>query len=169
MRLTAFALVALFLNGCTSVQESFPGRDPGQVWSALVAAAQSPSYDDMDPMERWNVRENEVWADPAGRRIEIYRRLHRFVYQSASRRHEEERRYAITVGYDPEPTPTATFTIRRFAIPAWAQAAGDRYFANVRQLLEAVPEIHEKMSEPAPAESSTAPNAALEELIDPGM
>jgi hypothetical protein len=153
------------LGGCMSVSASFAGCDSAQVWTALIGAAESPDYDDLPEWKRWEARENEVWTAPGQDRIEIYRRLHRDVIQSAARQHDEERRYIITITYNASGTPSATFTIREGAIPAWAQEEGERYFANVRELLgevaapesDAAPLGEPSTSPPDPADQSPPP------------
>lgn len=78
-------LVTAGIAGCASVEREFDGSPTNQVWSALVAAAESPEYDGPDPADRWTVVENEVWIAPEEGRIEIYRRLKRYLHPRASR------------------------------------------------------------------------------------
>ncbi|MCZ6836889.1 MAG: hypothetical protein O7G85_14025 [Planctomycetota bacterium] len=173
------ALLLLGLPGCKSVQQSFPGHDPDSVWTALVAVAESPNYDDMEANQMWEVRDNGIWADVEGNRIEIYRRLHRTFHQAAGRYHEETRQYLIVVNFDPGPAPTATFKVKKGALPAWSRNAGMRYFDDVLELLgEAGPTDVKPLTVPAievPApnqeSSTTQPDEEspdLEEVLDPG-
>ena len=58
------AVLIAGLVGCsTTSTQVFEGYGDDQVWSALVAAAQSPEYDD------WKIAENQVFVDEAGRRV----------------------------------------------------------------------------------------------------
>jgi hypothetical protein len=136
MRCLMILCLGMLLGGCTSVQQAFPGHDSATVWTALVAVAQSPDYDDMEKNQMWEVRDNGVWPDAEGNRIEIYRRLHRTFYESAGRYHEETRQYLIVVTFNPGSTPSATFKVKKGALPAWSRNAGVRYFADVMGLLE---------------------------------
>ena len=61
----AAVIAALLLGGCTTVNHSFPDHDSGPVWTAMVAVAEQPRYDD------WKVLDNDVWVDEAERRIRI--------------------------------------------------------------------------------------------------
>lgn len=165
-------LLGLSATGCTSHQMSFKGHDPDAVWKALVMTAQSPDYDDMEPAYRWDVRENEVWVDPATGRIEIYRRLHRTVTKPVKLKRTEDREWSFHVSFDPDPAPSAMFDCRQSALPAWVQAEADRYFASVMRLLEgmdaevdmpALPETQPAPPETQPSEVETE----LEELLEP--
>ena len=78
------AMVALE-TGCTTRSQVFEGYPDDQLWTAMVASAKSPSYDD------WKVMDNEVYADERARTIEIYRVLKRTYVAPESTVLEEER------------------------------------------------------------------------------
>jgi len=108
MTLAVMALLpamAVSMTGCTTVLESFPGEDPGHVWTALVAVAQTPDYSDADPAERWMVKENHVYVDEPNARIEIYRELDRVLHRARTTPVREERTWKFQILFDPEDRP----------------------------------------------------------------
>ena len=73
-RLSTLILATGFISatvGCTTRSQVFEGYGDDQLWTAMVASAQKPTYDD------WRVMDNEVYVDEATRRIEVYRVLKR--------------------------------------------------------------------------------------------
>ena len=96
------------------MHQEFAGLPSDQVWTALVAVAQSPSYDD------WTVTDNDVWVDEAARRIEIYRRLRRVIQQPAYKARRENREWRFQVIFEPTDPPQATFTSRGLGVPSHA-------------------------------------------------
>lgn len=132
--LIALPAVAIFVaaSGCTSRSATFEGYGEDQVWSAMVAAARTPEYDD------WKVRDNEVFIDDAGRRLEVYRLLKRLYVtpHSDPRKEEEEWRLQIVLSHDDAlDAPAVDFTARQLSVPAHVWREADRYFAQVRALL----------------------------------
>jgi hypothetical protein len=119
-------------SGCTSRSTTFEGYGEDQVWSAMVAAARTPEYDD------WKVRDNEVYVDESGRRLEVFRILKRLYVtpHSDPRKEEEEWRLQIVLSHDGDlGAPTVDFTARQVSVPAHVWREADRYFAQVRMLL----------------------------------
>jgi len=120
------------LLGCTSRSQVFEGYGDDQLWTAMVATARAPSYDD------WKIDENEVFVDDAQRRIEIYRVLKRTYVSPYSdpRKEEEEWRFQIVLARDAElDQPMVDFTARQITVPAHVWDEADRYFAQMRLLL----------------------------------
>jgi hypothetical protein len=160
---TPFSIVALPLvsalvlstAGCTTQSATFEGYGGDQVWSAMLAAARTPDYDD------WKVTQNEVFVDEAGRRLEVYRLLKRlYVTPHADPRKEEAewRLQIVMSGDSADGAPTVDFTARQISVPAHVWHEADRYFAQVRALLGPV-----QQAEPAlqPPESGADPAAAV--------
>lgn len=141
--LSVSAIAVTTLSGCVSQTQSFEGYGEDQVWSAMIAAARTPEYDD------WKVAENELFVDESTQRLEVYRRLRRLYVSpyAAPRREREEWRFQIKLSSD-ESTGSAIveFTARQLVVPGFAWREADRYFAQVRSLL-------------APAQQSTEPIA----------
>lgn len=133
-RLTVVVLASFILAGCTTVRQEFIGSSPDQVWTAMVAVAESPSYDD------WTVTDNDVWVDEAARRIEIYRRLRRVIHQPASKARRENREWRFQVIFEPTDPPLATFTSRGLGVPFHAHHEAERYFQDVLDLLGGMPQ-----------------------------
>lgn len=150
----------LMIGGCATVSESFPGRDPDQVWTALVAVAETPSYDDDDPTKRWWVKENRVWVDEANARIEIYRELDRMLRRGTSPPLRQERTWRFQIVLDAE-GPTATFTSRGVGVPMRAVAEGNRYFTDVHALLDGTGQ-----PEPGTEAGNPASEGAGDDVID---
>jgi hypothetical protein len=121
-------------GGCTSVDRSFDGYGRDQVWTAMVAAAETPAYVD------WKVATNDVWVDEADRRIEIYRNLRRVLYRPGADPLRETRTWRFEVRLDEGDPPTAIFVSRGAGLPTDAQHEANRYFLDVQDLLLGVPE-----------------------------
>src|SRR5688572_25508895 len=84
------AIACLACTGCTVQRMTFPNHDPDEVWTAMVAVAQTPDYNHPDYTKRWTVRVNEVWVNPERSQIEIYRRLERVLHRPGSQPLHEE-------------------------------------------------------------------------------
>ncbi len=146
-RLMVVLLAVSMLLGCTTVHQEFAGLPSDQVWTALVAVAESPDYDD------WTVTDNDVWVDEAAQRIEIYRRLRRVIHQPAYKARRENREWRFHVIFEPTDPPLATFTSRGLGVPSQAQHEGERYFQDVLDLLSGMPQQDEA---PSTASSDTS-------------
>lgn len=149
-RLMVVLLAVLTLSGCTTVHQEFAGLPSDQVWTALVAVAESPNYDE------WTVTDNDVWVDEAARRIEIYRRLRRVIHQPAYKARRENREWRFQVIFEPTDPPLATFTSRGLGVPSQAQEEGEHYFQDVMDLLGGMPQEDEAPSTVSSATSDTA-------------
>ena len=120
------------LVGCTTRTQVFEGYSDDQLWTAMVATANAPEYDD------WRVRRNEGFVDDDSRRIEVFRILRRtFVSPHAEpSRQEREWRFEILLARDEELlVPMVDFTARQISVPAHVWQEADRYFAQMRTLL----------------------------------
>ncbi len=130
--LSVASVVALSGVGCTTRSQVFDGYSEDQLWTAMVATARSPVYDD------WKVSDNEVYIDEDARRIEIYRVLKRTFVSPFSdpRRESEEWKLQIVLARDEElGQPLVDFTARQMDVPAHVWDEADRYFMQVRTLL----------------------------------
>lgn len=141
-RITVVILAMLALTGCTTVNHTFTYQPADQVWTAMVAVAQSPVYED------WQVSRNDVWVDEDARRIEINRRLRRILAQPASKIRRENREWKFQIMLESTNPPRATFKSRGLGVPSHAQSEGERYFADVLDILSGVAD------EPAPPAAS---------------
>jgi hypothetical protein len=136
LSLTSIALssaaLACAVAGCTSRSQVFEGYSQDQVWSAMIAAAQSPEYDD------WKIAENETFVDEDGRRVEVYRVLRRLLVTPYAdpRKESEEWRLQLVLAHDMDiDAPVVDFTARQITVPAHVWREADRYFGQVRTLL----------------------------------
>ena len=151
-RLSTLILATGFISatvGCTTRSQVFEGYD--QLWTAMVASAQKPTYDD------WRVMDNEVYVDQATRRIEVYRVLKRTLVTpySTPRQEEREWKFQIALGRDPElDSPTVDFTARQLVVPAYVWTEADKFFLQMRTSL-GVP------TGTTPAEGSAPPPQAV--------
>ena len=126
-------VIIVIMGGCTTVEHSFLGYDSRQVWTAMVAVARTPAYDD------WKIAANDVWVDEREYRIEVYRHLRRVLYSPDANPHRESRtwRFEIRlVEFDP---PVARLVSRGVGQPTDAQREGKRYFRDVHDVLLGVP------------------------------
>lgn len=159
-----FALTTLVaLGGCSNRTATFPGHSDPEVWNAMVTVAENPVYDD------WHVFENEVMtARPEGR-IEIYRVLRRDLVRPGQDPMRQEEDWRFNVQFLNSDPPTIKFTARQAAIPAHLWREADRYFADMRTILERdapapieVIEVEEVVVEEASATESAKESNLLE-------
>ena len=109
------ATMLLTSVGCTTRSQVFDGYGDDQLWTAMVATARSPEYDD------WKVSDNQVFVDDASRRIEIYRVLKRTYVTpwSDPLREDLEWRFQVVLSRDSaDDPPLVDFTARQIAVPA---------------------------------------------------
>ena len=126
------AVAILAAAGCTTKTQTFEGYSDEQVWSAMVAAARAPEYDD------WKIAENETYVDEDGRRLEVYRVVRRLYVtpHSDPRKESREWRMRMVLARDENlAAPAIDFTARQITVPAHVWAEADRYFNQVRHLL----------------------------------
>jgi hypothetical protein len=126
------ATMLLTSVGCTTRSQVFDGYGDDQLWTAMVATARSPEYDD------WKVSDNQVFVDDASRRIEIYRVLKRTYVTpwSDPLREDLEWRFQVVLSRDSaDDPPLVDFTARQIAVPAHVWSEADRYFAQMRSYL----------------------------------
>jgi len=128
-------LAAVWMAGCTTVKEVFPREDPGHVWTALVAVAETPDYSDPDPSRRWFVKENHVWVDEERGRIEVYRELDRIRHLTSTTPLRENRTWRFQILFEGGDPPQAVFVSRGWGVPMQAHDEGRRYFADVWAML----------------------------------
>jgi len=155
----ALVLLALIsLGGCTTLTESFPGRSREQVWTAMIAVAQTPDYTDENPEARWFVKENRLWVDEEGARLEIYRELSRVLHRAGTHPVRENRTWRFQVLLLNEDPPAVEFKSRGMGIPVLAADEGERFFDDVYAVLEG------REREPAtePDRISTSPDDAAQ-------
>jgi len=172
--LSVASVVALSGVGCTTRSQIFDGYSEDQLWTAMVATARSPVYDD------WKVSDNEVYIDEDARRIEIFRVLRRTFVSPYSdpRRESEEWKLQIVLARDEElGQPLVDFTARQMDVPAHVWDEADRYFMQVRTLLGPVkpPTTEPAAAEPTPMpppldeeKSDATPAEATEPAVAPG-
>ena len=129
--------VAVALAGCKTVHtESFEGRDPGQVWTAMKAVAESPGYYD-----DWFVTANELAVYEDDQRIEIHRELARDNVMPGSgpqrERREMDQTISLVIDDDEgaEVEPIIKFVTAGPSIPVRDQSEAEMYFADVWELL----------------------------------
>jgi hypothetical protein len=126
----------IFLSACTTTRETFTGQSTHQVWTAMVAVANTPDYwHPTDYTERWIVRENDAWDDAENRRIEVFRKLERELHMPGQTPVQESREWRFTVVMEEDDPPVVTFTSRGAGVPAHAWHEADRFFAQVWDVL----------------------------------
>ena len=124
------------------------GYSSDEVWIAMQAVADSPSYDD------WHIVQNDVYANDDTRSIEIYRELKRVYVSPTSDPQKQERdwRFQILLLEDTETQLfSIDFTARQLAVPAHVWDEADRYFAQVNALLGPPRLLIEIIAEPVEA------------------
>lgn len=137
------ALLVVALAGCAAPRATFPGHERAVVWTAMVAVANAPAYDDEDPRRRWHVVQNDVWPDPNAGMIEIHRMLERSLKLARLPEDHQRREWLLAVRFlplseeDPDAPPTVEMRARNNVwIPAQFRNEATRYFQQVRELLE---------------------------------
>ena len=116
------------VSGC-SAERTFDGYGSDQVWTAMVAAAETPAYAD------WTVAANDVWVDESAQRIEIYRHLRRVLYGPGADPRSETQTWRFEVRLEGRDPPTASFVSRGLGLPTDAQHEASRFFLDVHDLL----------------------------------
>lgn len=174
--LTLAMTTVIVLGGCSNRTATFPGHSDPEVWNAMVTVAENPVYDD------WFVIENEVMTARSEGRIEILRILRRDLVETGQDPVRQSRDWQFYVQFMHTDPPTIRFSARHVAVPAHLWREADRYFSDMRTILEPVqganlelveeevtivPEIpvQEEKTEEAPAEESTLEN--LGDLLEP--
>jgi len=135
---TVIALWAVVaIAGCKTVHtETFHGRDPGQVWTAMKAVAESPGYYD-----DWFVTANNVAVYEVEQRIEIHRELARdlVIPGSGPQRERRDMDQTISLVIDDDENegvePIIKFVTAGPSIPVRDQAEAELYFTDVWDLL----------------------------------
>ena len=150
-------LAAAPMTGCTTVRETFNYQRADQVWTALVAVARTPDYSSDNPDERWFVKENQVWLDPENSRIEIYRELDRVLHRARTAPLREHRRWLFRITLEGTTPPRAEFISRGWGVPMKAKIEGERYFADVWEMLGGKPDIESTATAPEAASEASPP------------
>ena len=146
--LAVAACISLGLGGCVTRTQPLSGYSSDEVWIAMQAVADSPSYDD------WHIVQNDVYANDDTRSIEIYRELKRVYVSPTSDPQKQERdwRFQILLLEDTETQLfSIDFTARQLAVPAHVWDEADRYFAQVNALLGPPRLLIEIIAEPVEA------------------
>ena len=159
-RLAWVAIALLGLGGCTTVEHTYEEFSADQVWTAMVAVAETPEYDD------WKVVANDVWVDEKNRRVEVYRQVRRVLYSPEAPPHPEQHWWRFEILLDKVDPPTVRFLSRGFAVPAHAWREADRYFADVHDVLRGVPGEIERDTLDAMGLDDTDPDATGEPSPD---
>jgi len=135
--------LVLLMTGCTTLEESYAGRDASQVWTAMVAVAESPEY-----YQDWFIMANDVWADDTTGRIEIHRRIERDVIKPRMKPQHQNRTWQHQIYlFEVESGPLVTFRSRGWGVPVLARQEAENYFADIWEILGGKPEVIEDIGE----------------------
>lgn len=127
------ALAGLALGGCTTREAVFENENPDTVWAAMKVAANAPTYND------WVMRRNDVAVFESERRIEVYRDLVRDVIAPGQPHWRDQQTYKLSISLAKEKKtelPMVVFVSRDWGIPAHVWTEADRYFGDIRGVLE---------------------------------
>lgn len=154
---SAAALVVstlLVFGGCTTVrQQTYEGHNPDHVWTAMQVVAESPSYDD------WHLVENEIAVQPGERRIEVYRRLRRSLYDpDLVKPQQQHREFRLSFALEATDPPTVVVRNRDCNIPSRVWTEADRYFADVADILGPPPAAPRDDADMPPSPDEDAPD-----------
>ncbi|MCH2134534.1 MAG: hypothetical protein MK116_12380 [Phycisphaerales bacterium] len=130
-----FTLVVIVLSGC-SARETFPGSTSDQVWTAMKAVAMTPDYESAHYTKRWSIISNFVHVDEDSHVIEIDRELERLLRRPMTTPLYQDARWMFTVELVPGDPPAAIIHNRSISLPTKFQFEADRYFSDMRMLLE---------------------------------
>ena len=145
---------ASLLGGCASETATFAGRPRDQVWTAMVAVAEQPDYQD------WRMLDNVVSVDPDQEKIVLFRALRRVAVRPGADKVRQDREYQFEIKLEPEnpkrPDAPATvvFATLQPIVPARLTDEAERYFASVAELLGEVKES----PQPKPLATEPPPN-----------
>ena len=128
--------LGLLLCRCSTPTRTWEGVGRGIVWTAMVAAAESPEYRDEDPRNRWVVTQNDVVVNPDLGHIEVHRKLRRSLKLPRQYEQIDFREFFFEIKLLPTNPSSATFDILNFQlIPLRSQEEADRYYSQVESLL----------------------------------
>jgi len=106
------------------------------VWTAMVAAANSPEYKSNDPRRRWIVEENAVDANAASGHIQIHRVIARSLQLPQQKMQHDRRNWLFDIYLLPNDPPTVTFdALHSGLIPVHTVDEADRYFTLIDDIL----------------------------------
>lgn len=111
----------------------------------MVKAAEQPEYRD------WHVVENDVWADEASGRIEVWRLLRRYRDPAGQWPRLEDQEWKLSIRFHPTDPPTSDFDVRSMCVPSHSWMESERYFDQVWSLLGGRPSLPAAEAVPAPA------------------
>ena len=134
-------LILCCLGGCGVQTATFPDRDPGRVWSAMVTAAEEPVYPD------WRVIDNEVWTNRDHAEIEIYRVLRRDLIEPGHEPKRESETWKFQIRMIAGDPPTVRFISRQLSVPSHVWEQGKQYFDDVAALLGGTTESESEILE----------------------
>jgi hypothetical protein len=135
IRLLVF--VAISLAGCsTPMQHTFPNADRSHLWTAMVATANAPEYNDDGIQGRWIVVENDVDANPDQARIDVRREITRILHLPRQKDQHDRREVKFSVYLLPTNPPTIEFISKStYFIAVRGEIEATRYFSAVNQML----------------------------------
>ena len=128
--MSLMVVLPALLAGCTTKSAVFEGRTPEQVWTAMVAIAEEPRYDN------WVVVENNVWVDGVFDRIEIQRSLKRDHHRHGSKPVRETEHLELQAVLERTEPPVVTVTVRNAMIRGKGLMAIDHFLAELGGLLD---------------------------------
>jgi hypothetical protein len=135
-RIVLFACV-LCCVGCSTPQHTWPNNTRDVVWTAMVAAANAPDYDAVDPRKRWIVMENLVDDDASRGNIKVRRSLARSLLLPLQNEQVDQREWFFSIQLLQDNPPTATFdSVRTTIVPARLLDEANRFFNTVDDLLQ---------------------------------
>ena len=136
-QISLFALLTLLLFGCALPTKQWSNENKNQVWTAMVAAANSPDYSSKDPKRRWIVVENNVDVNTTLNRIVIMRKLARSLKLPRQVVQNDTRDWLFVIKLLPQQIPTVTFDVPESQlVPARSIDEAKRYFLQVDDLLQ---------------------------------
>jgi hypothetical protein len=132
----ALLICTLFFAGCTIPQHAWPNQHRDVLWTAMVAAANTPDYSANDPRMRWVVVTNLVETNPHTGQILIRRKLARSLQLPLQVEQNDERSWFFTIQLLPDQIPTITFdSVKQVMVPAQVHDEADRYFKLIDELV----------------------------------
>ena len=133
-----FAIIcSLLFGGCaTTMQQSYPQVDQHHLWTAMIAAAKSPTYTSSDPRNRWVVGENAVEVYLRKAQIDVKRTIHRTLQLPRQRPQRDRRDVWFSVYLLPtHPLKIEFISHTDTLFPNRNVKESNRYFSDVESIL----------------------------------
>ncbi len=132
----AILWICCSLQACSSPTRTWVGHTSDEVWTAMIAVAQTPEYQSDNPRKRWHIFENDVIVDSDSGLISVRRVLRRSMKLPMQPVQRDDREMIFQISIKNHEPPTTEFKeISTQLVPVRTLDEAERYFNQVDDLL----------------------------------